>query len=130
MDSVTVRRGDDLFTVEYAGSVFDAVEKFASGASPDEYPELTMSNVVSAGEAENLKATKASEGWKEAGLRERYTEAQTVAAGYAGDSAATLGMTPACCLNTKKPCKHWIWDGVQQGYVNSLTGEIREAGVM
>lgn len=31
-----------------------------------------------------------------------------------------------CCLNEKKPCKHWTWDGVKQSYTNTLTGEVRE----
>jgi hypothetical protein len=30
-----------------------------------------------------------------------------------------------CCLNDVKPCKHWQWDGVQQTYVNLLTGELK-----
>lgn len=32
----------------------------------------------------------------------------------------------ACCLNEKKPCKHWTWDGVKQSYTNTITGEVRE----
>lgn len=53
----------------------------------------------------------------------------------AGFEPVNLGSNPSvpttvavlpCCLNTKQPCKHWTFDGAQQAYVNSLTGEIRE----
>ena len=30
----------------------------------------------------------------------------------------------ACCLQPT-PCKHWVWDGVKEGYVNSITGEVK-----
>ncbi len=31
-----------------------------------------------------------------------------------------------CCLGSK-PCKHWLWDmNTGDGYVNALTGEVRE----
>lgn len=30
-----------------------------------------------------------------------------------------------CCLG-KTPCKHWLWNGDEQAYINSITGEIRE----
>ena len=31
-----------------------------------------------------------------------------------------------CCLGSK-PCKHWVWDmSTGDGYVNTLTGEVRE----
>ncbi len=33
---------------------------------------------------------------------------------------------PTCCKGMS-PCKHWIWDGVQESYINSLSGEVREA---
>ena len=33
----------------------------------------------------------------------------------------------ACCQKTP-PCKHWQWDSVTgEGYINSITGERREA---
>lgn len=31
-----------------------------------------------------------------------------------------------CCLNERKPCKHWLFDGDDQVWVNSLTGKTRE----
>ena len=31
-----------------------------------------------------------------------------------------------CCLNERKPCKHWTFDGNQAVWVNSLTGKTRE----
>ncbi len=40
----------------------------------------------------------------------------------------SLPVTPACCLK-KSPCKHWIWQGEQMAYVNSISGEIREVDV-
>ena len=31
-----------------------------------------------------------------------------------------------CCLGNK-PCKHWVWDmNTGDGYVNTLTGEVKE----
>lgn len=30
------------------------------------------------------------------------------------------------CCKLKKPCKHWAWDGENEGWVNSITGEIKE----
>ena len=38
---------------------------------------------------------------------------------------ADKGEYPCCKL--KKPCKHWQWDGVKEGYVNSLSGRVIEA---
>lgn len=32
------------------------------------------------------------------------------------------------CCNMARPCKHWSWDSTSgEGYINSLTGETREA---
>ena len=30
------------------------------------------------------------------------------------------------CCTKSKPCKHWIWNGEEQAYINELTGEIKE----
>lgn len=30
-----------------------------------------------------------------------------------------------CCVE-KTPCKHWLWNGDKGGWVNSITGELRE----
>ncbi len=32
-----------------------------------------------------------------------------------------------CCLNERKPCKHWTFDGTLGLWANSLTGKTREA---
>ena len=32
-----------------------------------------------------------------------------------------------CCQSATKRCKHWEFDGVGDGWVNILTGEIKEA---
>lgn len=38
-----------------------------------------------------------------------------------------LPMKMACCL-MPKPCKHWVWDENRgEGYINTITGELREA---
>lgn len=31
----------------------------------------------------------------------------------------------ACCLNAK-PCQHWVWNGDEQVYINSLSGRKKE----
>ena len=31
----------------------------------------------------------------------------------------------ACCLRPS-PCVHWNWNGIEENYVNILTGEIRD----
>ncbi len=33
---------------------------------------------------------------------------------------------PACCLNDKKQCSHWIWDGLNSKYTNKYSGEVKE----
>jgi hypothetical protein len=33
----------------------------------------------------------------------------------------------ACCLRPS-PCVHWNWNGIEENYVNILTGEIRDLG--
>lgn len=30
------------------------------------------------------------------------------------------------CCTEAKPCRHWLWNGDQQAYINELTGEVRE----
>lgn len=37
---------------------------------------------------------------------------------------ATEVATLACCRGAK-PCKHWVWDSVEQVYKNTLTSNIR-----
>lgn len=32
---------------------------------------------------------------------------------------------PSCC-KMKQPCKHWIFDGLKDSWVNTLSGEVRE----
>lgn len=34
-------------------------------------------------------------------------------------------MKRACCLRPS-PCVHWQWNGIEEQYVNILTGEIKE----
>ena len=34
-------------------------------------------------------------------------------------------MKKACCLRPS-PCVHWNWNGIEEHYVNILTGEIRQ----
>ncbi len=37
-----------------------------------------------------------------------------------------MQLAHACCV-AKAPCKHWSWDiNTGNGYINSLTGELRE----
>ena len=41
-----------------------------------------------------------------------------------------VGSTPQSpdCCKSDKPCKHWVWDSATgDGYVNTITGEVREA---
>ncbi len=40
----------------------------------------------------------------------------------------SLPVTPGCCL-LKTPCKHWVWQGEQMAYVNTISGEIRSVDV-
>lgn len=45
------------------------------------------------------------------------------------DDFVEAGVDPsgelACCKGVK-PCKHWQWDGVEQAYVNTLSGRKKE----
>lgn len=36
----------------------------------------------------------------------------------------SLLVVPGCCL-LKTPCKHWVWQGEQMAYVNTISGEVR-----
>jgi len=36
-----------------------------------------------------------------------------------------LNLKRACCLRPS-PCVHWNWNGIEENYVNILTGEIRD----
>jgi hypothetical protein len=38
-----------------------------------------------------------------------------------------LNLKRACCLRPS-PCVHWNWNGIEENYVNILTGEIRDLG--
>ena len=40
---------------------------------------------------------------------------------------ATISLEKPCCLNTTRPCQHWVWDvNTGEGYVNSLSGRTLE----
>lgn len=34
-------------------------------------------------------------------------------------------LVPGCCKQVK-PCKHWQWNGLEQAYINTITGERKE----
>lgn len=68
------------------------------GKSHDIRPDIPEKNKSEA------KASNSTDGFVEAGRP------------LADDS----GEFPCCKL--PKPCKHWQWDGVEQAYVNSLSG--------
>ena len=44
---------------------------------------------------------------------------------FEGATEAGLPSLQECCKG-KSPCKHWSWDGDKVGYINSITGEVRE----
>lgn len=55
-------------------------------------------------------------------VNERYARQGDPRAGE--DPVVELGY--ACCKEDK-PCKHWVWDSATgDGYINSITGELRE----
>ena len=80
-------------------------------------------------EADYRKANETSDEWNEVSPRKEVAFdilKQGKGGRYNGDTPivdASLGL--ACCKKTT-PCKHWLWNGADSQYVNSLTGEIRE----
>lgn len=59
-------------------------------------------------------------------IEDRFQRSQVGTQGELEPKEPVPVMGYACCLNDKKPCKHWQWDGVKQSYTNTITGEVRE----
>ncbi len=102
-NDVWLRRGDDLFRVQYMGTVFD--KNLKVGGTPVENTPTPKNT-----EVENLLKNN--------------SEANTSGVSSSGSTSAS---ELACCANVTQPCRHWVWDtSTGDGYRNTLSGRFLE----
>jgi len=62
-------------------------------------------------------------------LKESYNPISTGKVNTPSDSVSitsNINLGRACCIG-KNRCQHWLWNDTQAAYVNTLTGEVRDA---
>ena len=99
-----IRRGDELFRVQYMGTVFDA-----------KVDDLVRSPAETTPWSKNAEVPKFEDPVIPVQSAEKIA------------SDASVGELE-CCKHPTRPCKHWVWDTVSgEGYRNTLSGRYREA---
>lgn len=110
---VWLRRGDDLYRLQYMGTVFSpTVETPATKVQlPTGVPEKTP-------------------------VPQKYDEPKPSVDDLIKQTPSydpvvaerQIAGEQSCCLNEQRPCKHWVWDAqTGEGYRNVLSGRYKEA---
>jgi len=99
-----LRRGDDLFRIQYMGTVYQGVPA-----------EIAPPKKISEPEA-RVVAPRVDDLIKQAPEYDAKVAERQLS-----------GELP-CCANDTAPCRHWVWDvGTGEGYRNTLSGRYKEA---